>query len=664
MAERRLALVVATDRYDDPTLRGLAAPAADAEALAATLGDPALGEFEVDVLCNATSWVVAEHVDALLGERRPSDLVLVHFSCHGIKDDTGELYLAATNTRPDRLATTAVDAALVNRLMRRSRAQRVVLLLDCCYGGAFERGVVARGSDVHVGEQFAPSSLGGGRGRVVITASSAMEYAFEAGELTEGGSPRPSFFTQALVDGIRTGVADVDRDGWVSLDELYDHVHDTVTARTPNQTPSRWEFGVQGEMRIAHNPRGSQPAPSPLERVRRLAARAGGDDLAVAARAAEDLADLVHDDDRRVASAAQSALAAIAPRPDTSHLQLGAVTPGRTARAQVRITGSPLALASTVQTSGGVDAHLEHETLVVELSAQGPGPMAGKVTLHGPAGRASVDVAAEVLPVGPNLAVVAPLAVLGSAAIAAARWLPARHEGFLSHAPLHGTEFLLLLPALAAVVATLFLGWRKALPVVAGIWAGAAAWSGIFWAKRTMGGLAAVGLDGTIQGTFLTGHWGRLVGAVLLGGAVAICVAASPALRASVTRQRGAWVLFAGALVMAGALTPVAEIVSRGRSPVMLATEWLLVLALCLPIAALRLNPSQRRAALLAVVALCTFTIVRDVWVIATTTVTTPHFTVTVTAGVIVTAGCLLGQTSPHALMHPRTSHPAAPKPG
>ena len=28
--------------------------------------------------------------------------------------------------------------------MNRSRSRRVVLLLDCCYAGAFERGLVAR----------------------------------------------------------------------------------------------------------------------------------------------------------------------------------------------------------------------------------------------------------------------------------------------------------------------------------------------------------------------------------------------------------------------------------------------------------------------------------------------------------------------------------------
>ena len=133
--ERRLALVVAVDRYDHPALHRLASPAADAESLAEVLGDPALGGFEVEILHNPSSSAAAERVEQVLADRRSTDLVLLHFSCHGLKDESGELYLAATNTRPDLLGSTAIDAAWVNRTMQRSRAQRVVLLLDCCYGG-------------------------------------------------------------------------------------------------------------------------------------------------------------------------------------------------------------------------------------------------------------------------------------------------------------------------------------------------------------------------------------------------------------------------------------------------------------------------------------------------------------------------------------------------
>ena len=55
-----------------------------------------------------------------------------------------------------------------------------MLLLDCCYSGAFANGVRVRAAaDINVLDSFPQGRMGGGRGRVVITASSAMEFAFE-----------------------------------------------------------------------------------------------------------------------------------------------------------------------------------------------------------------------------------------------------------------------------------------------------------------------------------------------------------------------------------------------------------------------------------------------------------------------------------------------------
>jgi len=184
--QQRVALIFAVDEYDHPDLQRLSAPLADANALAETLSRPELGGFAVQVCHNSTSAATAETLEDFLIERTPGDLALLHFSGHGLKDEAGGLYLAARNTVPTRLASTAVDATLINLLMRRSRARSIVLFLDCCYGGAFERGMTARaGGDVAVRDQFSQEPLGGGRGRVVITASSAVQYAFEGTRLAD-----------------------------------------------------------------------------------------------------------------------------------------------------------------------------------------------------------------------------------------------------------------------------------------------------------------------------------------------------------------------------------------------------------------------------------------------------------------------------------------------
>src|ERR1700691_178227 len=93
----RSALIIASDNYTDPGLRRLRAPASDARALADVLRDPAIGGFDVRTLLNEPAHVVNLAVEEFFADRQPGDLLLMHFSGHGIKDQDGELYLAAPN---------------------------------------------------------------------------------------------------------------------------------------------------------------------------------------------------------------------------------------------------------------------------------------------------------------------------------------------------------------------------------------------------------------------------------------------------------------------------------------------------------------------------------------------------------------------------------------
>ncbi|MEV7040935.1 caspase family protein [Amycolatopsis sp. NPDC051061] len=326
MDSARSALIVASASYTDPGLRQLRAPGSDAEALAAVLRDPAIGGFEVRTLLDEPAHHITLAVEEFFADRHPDDLLLVHFSCHGLKDEEGELYFATKDTRLRRLGATAVAAEFVNRRMGRSRCRRIVLLLDCCYAGAFERGMTARaGGGVAIEAQF------GGRGRAVITASSAMEYAFEGDELTDAQQTQPSVFTGALVTGLSTGEADRDQDGMVALDELYDYVYDAVRATTPNQTPGKWVFGVHGELYIARRARPvTTPAPLPAElhdaadspfasireaAVRELTRLLHGRHAGLALAARQTLERLTDDDSRTVATAAAAAISI----PPTGH---------------------------------------------------------------------------------------------------------------------------------------------------------------------------------------------------------------------------------------------------------------------------------------------------------------------------------------------------------
>jgi hypothetical protein len=321
MSGVRSALIVASYEYENPGLTRLRAPAQDAEALAAVLGDPEVGAFEVQTVLNAPAHTITRTMERFFADRGVDDLLLLHYSGHGVKDESGDLYFAAANTELEYLSATGVPSDFVNRLMNRTRARRVVLLLDCCYAGAFERGLGTRGdSSLHLEERL------GGRGRAVITASTAMEYAFEGLDLDATQEGSPSVFTSALVQGLSSGDADQDQDGMIGLDELYEYVYDAVRRVTPNQTPSKWSLGIQGELYVA---RRSKPITTPstlpddlkeamdssfpsvrASAVSELGRLLRGRHVGLSLAARRGLEQLTADDSRSVAAAASATLAA------------------------------------------------------------------------------------------------------------------------------------------------------------------------------------------------------------------------------------------------------------------------------------------------------------------------------------------------------------------
>ena len=248
-AGRRLALLIATSGYSDPGLRQLRAPGRDASDLAGVLGDPQIGGFHIQTLVNAASGQLQEGIEDFCADRHPDDQLLIYLSCHGVLDSYGRLYYAAANTRRQRLAATAVAAAWLNERLEECRARRQILVLDCCHSGAFARAIKGE-ADLALQQRFEPH----GRGRVVLTASRSTEYSFEGGQAS--GEGVPSVFTHAIVDGLRTGDADRDKDGLITVADLYQYVWETVRAAEPRQTPELWTYGAEGNILVAYSVRG------------------------------------------------------------------------------------------------------------------------------------------------------------------------------------------------------------------------------------------------------------------------------------------------------------------------------------------------------------------------------------------------------------------------
>lgn len=244
----KYALIIGNNKYNDPKLAQLKTPAADSQALAKVLDDKTIGSFdEVTPLINQTETRIRRAISTFLTNKKPDDLVLLYFSGHGVLDDRGRLYLALKDTQVDLLKATSIPSSFVADEMDSCRSKRQILVLDCCHSGAFGRGTK--------GEQKAMTETtfeGSGFGRVVLTASDSTQYAFEGDQVIK--QTELSLFTHFLLEGLKTGEADTNNDGHISLDEWYDYTYGKVISETPRQVPHKWSYNQQGDMLIAKNP--------------------------------------------------------------------------------------------------------------------------------------------------------------------------------------------------------------------------------------------------------------------------------------------------------------------------------------------------------------------------------------------------------------------------
>jgi formylglycine-generating enzyme required for sulfatase activity/uncharacterized caspase-like protein len=245
----KIALLIGVSEYE-PGLEGLPAAVHDVTAMQQVLTHPEMGEFAesaVTVLQNPDRQVMEDAIYTLFANRQRDDLVLLYFSGHGVLDEGGEFYFASRFTRKEQgrlVPTTAVAAQSVRSWMEASRSQHKVIILDSCFSGAFAKGVKAKDSGSVNPEQFL-----GGKGTAILTASTSTQYA-----LTQEGFDL-SVYTHYLVEGIRTGGADQDDDGWIAMEELHAYASSKVREAAPAMTPEFYPVKEGYRILLAKSPK-------------------------------------------------------------------------------------------------------------------------------------------------------------------------------------------------------------------------------------------------------------------------------------------------------------------------------------------------------------------------------------------------------------------------
>ena len=237
----RWAVVVGVGHYESPEIPRLRYTVPDAEAIYQVLVGPAGFEKEhVFLLTDKTErkptlknikWALGTF---LARSAQKDDTVLIFFAGHGapevdqqgIERDGLAKYLIPSDADPDDLYSSALPMDELQTIFGRIEAERVVVFLDACYSGAAGGRTFASKSTrtLNVDDLFL-ERLTRSKGRAIITASRPAEVSLEVAELGHG------LFTYYLLQGLN-GATDLNRDGIVSLQELYEYVEQQVTQKS------------------------------------------------------------------------------------------------------------------------------------------------------------------------------------------------------------------------------------------------------------------------------------------------------------------------------------------------------------------------------------------------------------------------------------------------
>ena len=210
---------------------------------------------------------------------QPEDAVIFYFSGHGtaqgdhfylIPHDLGydgpRARLDDQNGLPTILSHSISDSELEEAL-KSVDVDQLLLVIDACNSGQALKAEETRRGPMNT---RGLAQLAYEKGMYILTASQSDEVAFESAGL------KHSYLTYVLIDGIRSGTADLDGDGRVLLNEWFDYATERVPriGRGKNQTGKQLEEVDEDEKRV--------------QRPRVFNMRAGGAERFVVARLAKD----------------------------------------------------------------------------------------------------------------------------------------------------------------------------------------------------------------------------------------------------------------------------------------------------------------------------------------------------------------------------------------
>lgn len=151
-------------------------------------------------------------IDERLASLEKEDTLVFHFSGHGFRTDSGQMFLCPSDFDPANAGSSGLAVEILRSSLAKCRAETKLVFLDACFSGGFSQPL--DGNDL----ANAFKTL---KGTATITSSSDGQPSAESATFKQG------IFTYWLVRGLR-GQANSVIDRHIDIAELYRFVKDNV----------------------------------------------------------------------------------------------------------------------------------------------------------------------------------------------------------------------------------------------------------------------------------------------------------------------------------------------------------------------------------------------------------------------------------------------------
>ncbi|RLK53956.1 effector-associated constant component EACC1 [Actinokineospora cianjurensis] len=237
-------VLIGVDRYDNDDLPSLRAVYNNIEQLYDVLTDDKVWGIDTDRIRKVhhprTPAELIRPIREMTG--LATDTLIVYYAGHGLKDlEENELYLALPGSVPGQPETSVRYKAVKQAIAQSRHAQRVIVILDCCYSGVAMDGAMSQA----VEDMRADAGVDDVRGSYLMCSAAPNRKAL---------APDPdkcTVFTAALVDVLRDGIPE-EPDPTLSLGVVFREVRRRLR-RDSRPEPQEQDRNQVGDVPFTRN---------------------------------------------------------------------------------------------------------------------------------------------------------------------------------------------------------------------------------------------------------------------------------------------------------------------------------------------------------------------------------------------------------------------------